>query len=67
MPTYTYKCNNCSQVVEKFQKISEEPLKVCENCSGEVSKMITPTVFRLVGKGWYETDYKVPKVRNIND
>jgi putative FmdB family regulatory protein len=67
MPTYTYKCKNCEQLIEKFQKITDEPLKICENCSGEMYKIITPTQFKLVGKGWYETDYKVPKIRDMKD
>ena len=32
MPTYEYRCANCSEVVEALQKISESPLTICPSC-----------------------------------
>jgi putative FmdB family regulatory protein len=32
MPIYEYKCLKCSQQFEILQKISDEPLKKCEDC-----------------------------------
>ena len=57
MPIYEYKCLKCSQQFEILQKISEDPLKKCQECGGEVKKQISAPAFRLKGSGWYETDF----------
>ena len=43
MPTYEYLCQNCGYKFERFQGISEEPLKICPQCKGKLK--------RLLGKG----------------
>ncbi len=54
MPTYTYKCNECSKVIDVVQRISDDPLKECEECSGDLKKIITAGgSFQLKGKGWF--------------
>ncbi len=59
MPTYTYQCHSCGKIFEKEQKISEEPLKKCPYCGGQVKRLITGGMgFILKGTGWYVTDYK---------
>ena len=65
MPTYDYKCKSCDYVFEKFQKFSEEPIKNCPKCDGEVKKLIGSggiPVFK--GSGFYETDYKNKKTES---
>lgn len=57
MPIYEYQCAACGRVVEKWQKISEEPLTTCPACSGSLSKLISSCAFHLKGSGWYVTDY----------
>lgn len=58
MPTYSYKCDKCGIVFEKFQGISEEPLKVCEECGGAVHRLIGGGAGLLFkGSGFYCTDY----------
>lgn len=66
MPIYEYQCENCEHQFDKLQKISDEPLKDCTAC-GEPSlkKMISAAGFRLKGSGWYETDFKSGKKKNI--
>lgn len=59
MPTYEYKCSNCSYTFEIFQSIKAEPIKVCPKCNGEVKRLIGPgagPIFK--GSGFYQTDYK---------
>ena len=46
MPIYEYKCLKCSQQFEILQKISDEPLKKCEDCGGEVKKQISAPAFK---------------------
>lgn len=58
MPVYEYQCESCGDVVEAMQKISDPPLKKCEKCGGNLKKIISKTSFRLIGDGWYATDYK---------
>lgn len=57
MPIYEYQCAACGRVVEKWQKISEDPLTTCPACGGSVSKLISNCAFHLKGSGWYVTDY----------
>ena len=67
MPTYEYKCKKCGNEFEKFQSITEEPLKVCPKCQGEVFRLISKNCsFILKGSGYYSTDNRksgVPKER----
>ncbi len=66
MPIYEYKCTNCDHELEKLQKMSDDPLRDCPEC-GEpaLRKMISAAGFRLKGGGWYETDFKTGKKKNV--
>jgi len=58
MPTYEYKCKSCGFIFEKFQRISDDPIKECPKCDGEVARVIhggSGVIFK--GSGWYVTDY----------
>jgi putative FmdB family regulatory protein len=57
MPIYEYKCLDCGAHLEIMQKISEEPLKICENCGGKLEKQWSRSGFQFKGEGWYVTDY----------
>jgi len=57
MPIYEYKCSDCGAHVEKMQKVSDEPLTVCEVCSGRMEKQWSLSGFQFKGAGWYVTDY----------
>ena len=57
MPIYEYECESCGRVIEKWQKITEEPIKTCEHCGGRVHKLVSMSSFHLKGSGWYVTDY----------
>jgi len=59
MPTYEYRCENCGYWFDKFQQMTDIPIKNCPKCNG--------TVYRLIGKGacviyrghgFYVNDYK---------
>ena len=68
MPIYEYQCADCGFQTEVLQKISDEPLKVCPECGeGSMKKMVSAAAFRLKGGGWYETDFKSGKQKNIAD
>lgn len=57
MPIYEYKCLGCGKHVEKIQKVSDEPLKTCEECGGQLAKQWSLSGFQFKGEGWYVTDY----------
>jgi putative FmdB family regulatory protein len=57
MPIYEYQCAACGQVVERWQKVSDSPLKDCPACGGSLNKIISSCAFHLKGSGWYVTDY----------
>ena len=69
MPTYEYKCKKCGNIFEKFQSITEYPIKSCKACNGEVYRLISKNGnFILKGSGYYSTDnrnssYKSEKKR----
>ena len=54
---YEYQCDACQRVFEVRQRISEEPLAVCEVCGGHVRRLLSAAPFILKGDGWYVTDY----------
>jgi putative FmdB family regulatory protein len=68
MPIYEYECTSCGHRLESIQKISDEPLKICPSCQApKLKKLISAAAFRLKGGGWYETDFKGNKKKNVAD
>ena len=67
MPIFEYICDNCGHEFETLQKVSEAPLKKCEACGAKkLRKKISVAGFRLSGSGWYETDFKSGKKKNVS-
>lgn len=66
MPIYEYACKNCKHTLDALQKMNEDPLVFCPSC-GEagLKRLISAPRFRLKGEGWYETDFKKDKQRNL--
>lgn len=68
MPIYEYKCYACGHTFETLQKISDVPLIRCPDCGKDaLKKLISAAGFRLKGGGWYETDFKSGKKKNVHD
>ena len=68
MPIYEYTCTECDQAHEALQKLSDDPLLDCPACGqSALKKKISAPGFRLSGTGWYETDFKSDKQRNLAD
>ena len=66
MPIYEYRCERCNHEMEAVQKISDEPLVNCPACDNDtLKKIISAAGFRLKGGGWYETDFKSGKKKNV--
>ncbi|HEY4026873.1 MAG TPA: FmdB family zinc ribbon protein [Candidatus Dormibacteraeota bacterium] len=58
MPIYGYRCSQCGHELEVRQSMSDEPLRVCPECSGSLRKLLYPVGVQFKGKGFYSTDYK---------
>lgn len=59
MPHYDYRCDQCGYIFEVFQKISEDRLSLCPECSGSITRLIgggAGIIFK--GNGFYSTDYR---------
>ncbi len=60
MPTYEYRCSECGNEFEEFQKMTADPLVVCPKCGKRTLKRVMGTGGGLIfkGSGFYLTDYK---------
>ena len=68
MPIYEYVCTECEHPHEALQRMSDAPLTDCPVCGkSALKKKISASGFRLSGSGWYETDFKSDKQRNLVD
>ena len=57
MPTYEYRCVSCEHQFERFQRMSDDPVKECEVCGEPVKRLMFPVAIQFKGKGFYTTDY----------
>ena len=67
MPIYEYQCQACQHELEALQKMSDPALVECPQCHADkLVKKISAAGFRLKGSGWYETDFKSGKKKNVS-
>ena len=57
MPLYEYECNSCGTRTEVIQRVGAPPLGPCEECGGEMVRLLSAPSFQFKGTGWYVTDY----------
>ena len=59
MPTYHYRCRNCSTELEVRQSFSEDPLTDCpEGCgAGTLRKVFSGVGISFKGSGFYKNDH----------
>lgn len=58
MPIYEYQCKVCGVRFERFQRFTEEPLKVCPECGSSVYRLVQPVGIIFKGSGFYVTDHR---------
>lgn len=59
MPTYEYQCEKCGHVFERFQSMTDKPVKRCPLCRCKVRRLFgTGAGIIFKGSGFYETDYR---------
>lgn len=56
MPVYQYRCTECSQDLEVFQKFTDASLQDCPNCTGQLRKVFSSVGVVFKGSGFYSTD-----------
>ena len=62
MPTYQYRCTDCSNEIEAVQKFTDDPLTDCPACYGDLRKVFSAVGVVFKGSGFYATDNR-PKGR----
>lgn len=61
-PTYEYSCRRCGHRFERFQAITEKPVRTCPKCRGRVDRLPgTGAALLFKGSGFYATDYRSPE------
>lgn len=58
MPIYEYECDVCGIRFERLQRITEDPLKACPECTGHVHRVLQPVGIIFKGSGFYVTDHR---------
>lgn len=58
MPFYEYRCNSCGHRFEVLQRMSDEPVTVCEECGAEAAeRVLFAPAIHFKGSGFHNTDY----------
>jgi len=63
MPTYEYECESTGRRFERFQKITDKPIRCCPECGGKARRLIgagAAVIFK--GSGCHATDYRESSV-----
>ncbi|MFT4293885.1 MAG: zinc ribbon domain-containing protein [Micropruina sp.] len=61
MPTYQYRCLDCSSQHEVVQKFTDDPLTECPDCEGSLRKVYSAVGVVFKGSGFYATDNRAKK------
>jgi putative FmdB family regulatory protein len=56
VPTYDYQCRACGSVTEVIHSMLEDGPSACEQCGGELRRVLYPTGIIFKGSGFYRTD-----------
>ena len=56
MPTYSYRCTECTNAFDIVQAFTDDSLTVCPTCGGKLRKVFSPVGVTFSGSGFYRTD-----------
>ena len=56
MPTYAYRCADCSHAFDTYQQFSDAALTECPECGGKLRKVFGSLGVTFNGSGFYRTD-----------
>ena len=57
MPIYEYRCKDCEQIFEEWQRTYDVDEADCPVCGGNAERIVSNTSFVLKGGGWYVSEY----------
>ncbi len=66
MPIYEYRCQQ-GHTFEVMQRMSDDPVEICETCEAPVSRVFHPIAVHFKGSGFYNTDYGTRKRSRENN
>ena len=56
MPTYGYRCTECGNEFDVWQRMSDAPVADCPVCKARGKRLIFPAGIVFKGTGFYKTD-----------
>jgi putative FmdB family regulatory protein len=56
VPTYDYRCRSCGHTIEIVHSILADGPTTCEQCGGELQRVVQPAGVIFKGSGFYATD-----------
>lgn len=56
MPTYVYHCQSCGSRIEVWQKMTDDPLTICQTCGAPIHRVLYPAGIVFKGGGFYTTE-----------
>ena len=64
MPIHEFKCKKCGKIIEMIIPINDNTNKYCPYCGEQMERLISLSNFKLIGDGWYQTDYTEKNDKN---
>jgi len=61
VPTYGYRCPQCSTDFDVWQRMSDPPGAACPTCGGRAQRLFFPAGIVFKGSGFYATDHRTGK------
>ena len=61
MPTYSYRCTECSTAFDIQQAFTDDSLTECPTCQGRLRKVFSAVGVTFNGSGFYRTDSRAAK------
>lgn len=56
MPTYEYRCKDCTHEFDAVQSFTDDALTTCPECGGSLKKVFGSVGITFKGSGFYKTD-----------
>ena len=64
MPTYSYRCTECSTAFDIQQAFTDDSLTVCPTCEGKLRKVFSAVGVTFNGSGFYRTDSRAGSAKS---
>ncbi len=64
MPTYSYRCTECSTAFDIQQAFTDDSLTECPTCQGKLRKVFSAVGVTFNGSGFYRTDSRAGSAKS---